>query len=139
MAGGSIFNLLQKYGKFNESLIRVYTKQILEGLEYLHVNNVVHRDIKGGNVLVDKNGVCKLADFGNAKRFIEGTDQASSIKGTANWMAPEVIKQNKYGRFADIWSLGCTVIEMAHGKPPFSDFPNHVSIMMHVGQITSPP
>ena len=67
VAGGSIQTLLKKYGAFNEGLIRIYTKQILEGLEYLHVNNIVHRDIKGANVLVDKNGICKLADFGNSR------------------------------------------------------------------------
>jgi serine/threonine protein kinase len=97
----------------------VYTKQILEGLEYLHVNNIVHRDIKGSNVLVDRNGVCKLADFGNSKRLY-CTKNDNQIKGTAHWMAPEVIKQLKYGRFSDIWSLGCTIIEMATGSPPWS-------------------
>jgi serine/threonine protein kinase len=53
----------------------------------------------------------------------------NSIKGTAHWMAPEVIKQNKYGRYADIWSLGCTIIEMATGKPPYSHFKNQVTAM----------
>ena len=63
----------------------------MEGLEYLHLNNIVHRDIKGANVLVDRNGICKLADFGNSKRlYSEGNDK--EIKGTAHWMAPEVIK-----------------------------------------------
>ena len=69
IAGGSIQSLVKKYGSLNERLIQIYTKQILKGLEYLHVNKIVHRDIKGGNILVDRNGVCKLADFGNAKRF----------------------------------------------------------------------
>jgi len=65
--GGSISSLLDKYGGLCENLVRVYTKQILLGLEYLHVHGVVHRDIKGANVLVDNKGICKLADFGSAK------------------------------------------------------------------------
>ena len=80
----------------------MYTRQILEGLEYLHIRNTVHRDIKGANVLVDNNGVCKLADFGTAKKISVIVDAENkympSIKGTANWMAPEIIKQKALGR-----------------------------------------
>ena len=86
VAGGTITSLLNKYGKFNETLIRLYTQQILEGLEYLHFNKIIHRDIKGANVLVGNDGVCKLADFGSAKRFIgiEERSQFKSLKGTTN-------------------------------------------------------
>jgi mitogen-activated protein kinase kinase kinase 3 len=66
--------MLETYGPFNERLIQRYSYQILEGLEYLHLNNIVHRDIKGANILVDKNGTCKLADFGNSKRIISELD-----------------------------------------------------------------
>ncbi len=99
--GGSIAELLKKYGVFKEPLIRIYTKQILEGLEYLHAHDVVHRDIKGGNVLVDSNGVCKLADFGGAKKIYNAAnkEQYTSLRGTPYWMAPEVIKQTGHGRF----------------------------------------
>lgn len=100
--GGTIASLIEKYGPLNENLIRVYTRQILEGLEYLHARNTIHRDIKGANVLVDNTGVCKLADFGTAKRIssiVEGeTRYMPSIRGTVNWMAPEVIKQTNLGR-----------------------------------------
>lgn len=100
--GGTISSLLDKYGPFNENLIKVYTKQILEGLEYLHVRNTVHRDIKGANVLVDNHGVCKLTDFGTAKRISSIVEadlkHLPSIRGTINWMAPEVIKQTNLGR-----------------------------------------
>ena len=81
-------------------MIRIYAKQILEGLEYLHAHNVIHRDIKGGNVLVDSNGVCKLADFGGAKKIYTNGSGAlfNSLKGTPYWMAPEVITQTGHGR-----------------------------------------
>jgi serine/threonine protein kinase len=88
----------------------------LTGLEYLHAHNVIHRDIKGPNVLVDNNGSCKLADFGNSKKILEESDRTgnnNTFAGTFYWMAPEVIKSEGHGRFSDIWSLGCTVIEMA--------------------------
>lgn len=134
VAGGTISSLLNKYGKFNETLIRIYTQQILEGLEYLHYNKIIHRDIKGANVLVGNDGVCKLADFGSAKRFvgIEERSQFKSLKGTTNWMAPEVMRQEGHGRFADIWSLGCLVVEMATGKPPWYYKTNQIAVFMHV-------
>ena len=86
---------------FQETLIRNYTKQILEGLEYLHAHDAVHRDIKGANVLVDSNGVCKLADFGGAKKIYTSSskEQYTSLRGTPYWMAPEVIKQTGHGRY----------------------------------------
>lgn len=79
-------------------------------------------------MLVDNTGVCKLADFGSAKQvynLIEG-DAMYSLKGTANWMAPEVVMQKELGRFSDIWSVGCVVIEMATGRPPWHNCGNQV-------------
>ncbi|GJP72006.1 hypothetical protein CLOP_g2969 [Closterium sp. NIES-67] len=110
--------MLEKFGAFSESLVRVYTRQLLLGLEYLHACRIVHRDIKGGNVLVDRDGVVKLVDFGAFKSFHEGTvgEGCKSIRGSVFWMAPEVIKGEGYGRRADIWSVGCTVIEMLTGR-----------------------
>ena len=116
--GGSIATMLKKFGPFNERLIRVYTAQVLSGLDYLHSHRIIHRDIKGANILVDHGGVCKLADFGASKRLELITNAAEqSLRGTPYWMAPEVIKQEPYGRQADIWSVGCTVIEMGMGDP----------------------
>ena len=86
---------MRKFGKFKESLVKVYLREILEGLIYLHDHGVVHRDIKAANILVDNNGVCKLADFGSSKRLSEFSraELMRSIQGTPNYMAPEVVNQ----------------------------------------------
>ena len=141
VAGGSISSLLNRFGKFNEPLIRVYTKQILEGLEYLHSHKIIHRDIKGANVLVSNEGVVKLADFGTAKKIygIGDKTEFNSLRGTINWMAPEVMKQEGHGRYADIWSVGCTVLEMATAKSPWHNKPNPISVIMHVASTNEPP
>ena len=93
----------------------MYTQQILEGRQYLHLNRIIHRDIKGANILVDREGTCKLADFGNSIRLINLKGNKDVTKGTSYWMAPEVVKFGKCSRFSDIWSLGCTVYEMLTG------------------------
>ncbi|KAL0388636.1 UNVERIFIED_CONTAM: Mitogen-activated protein kinase kinase kinase NPK1 [Sesamum radiatum] len=94
--GGSISSLLGKFGSFPESVIRMYTKQLLLGLEYLHKNKIMHRDIKGANILVDNKGCIKLADFGASKKVeaLATITGAKSMKGTPYWMAPEVIVQS---------------------------------------------
>lgn len=125
MSGGSI---LQTYSvhpnKFlPEAMIRDFTKQILTGLIYLHENKVVHCDLKGANVLVDdKTQQVKLTDFGCAKIFensLSQTDINGVIRGSLAWMAPEVLMNKGIRRKADIWSLGCLVIEMAVGGNPW--------------------
>jgi serine/threonine protein kinase len=140
--GGSISSLLLKFQHFSEQVIQVYTRQLLLGLEYLHRHQIVHRDIKGANILVDNSGVIKLADFG-ASKTLEGlrarNTTQSGIKGTPLYMAPEVIKQLKHGRQADIWSVGCTVIEMATGQPPWHEFADNVSALFHIGSSNAIP
>ncbi|XP_058186850.1 mitogen-activated protein kinase kinase kinase 3-like isoform X3 [Rhododendron vialii] len=122
VSGGSIHKLLQEYGAFREPVIQNYTRQILYGLAYLHGRNTVHRDIKGANILVDSNGEIKLADFGMAKHTTH-CSPIRSFKGSPYWMAPEVVMNtNGYSLPVDIWSLGCTIIEMATSKPPWSQF-----------------
>ncbi|KAI8566229.1 hypothetical protein RHMOL_Rhmol02G0023900 [Rhododendron molle] len=140
--GGSISSLLGKFGSFPESVIRMYTKQLLLGLEYLHENGIMHRDIKGANILVDNKGCIKLADFGASKKVVElaTITGAKSMKGTAYWMAPEVILQTGHSFSADIWSVGCTVIEMATGKPPWSQqYQEEVAALFHIGMTKSHP
>jgi len=124
MPSGSIKGVLAKFGAYGLGLARKYTLQILEGLEFLHANKIIHRDVKGANILIDAHGDSKLADFG-ACREIEAlhstvTGGMKSIQGSIYWMAPEVMKY-KAGRRSDIWSLGCTVIEMITAEPPWKE------------------
>ncbi|KAK1316992.1 Mitogen-activated protein kinase kinase kinase NPK1 [Acorus calamus] len=133
--------LLKNLSHPNIVVIKMYTKQLMHGLEYLHRNGIIHRDIKGANILVDNKGCIKLADFGASKQVVElaTVSGAKSMKGTPYWMAPEVILQTGHSFSADIWSVGCTVIEMATGKPPWSQQYQEVAALFHIGTTKSHP
>uniref|UniRef100_A0A8D0X7P3 Mitogen-activated protein kinase kinase kinase 19 n=1 Tax=Sus scrofa TaxID=9823 RepID=A0A8D0X7P3_PIG len=136
--GGSISSIINRFGPLPETVFCKYTKQILHGVAYLHENCVVHRDIKGNNVMLMPTGIIKLIDFGCAKRLawagLNGThsDMLKSMHGTPYWMAPEVINESGYGRKSDIWSIGCTVFEMATGKPPLASM-DRMAAMFYIG------
>ena len=140
--GGSIKNMIEQFGGFNEILIKKYTKQILSGLKYLHDKKIIHRDIKCANILIGNRGMIKLTDFGCSKKIsmkLAKKDSSSngeyctSLKGTIPWCAPEVICHKKYGKKADIWSLGCTLIEMT-GNQPWGNIENIFQVMNKIGK-----
>ncbi|KAG4417729.1 hypothetical protein IFR04_009168 [Cadophora malorum] len=116
---GSLHSICKSYGKFPENLVGVYMGQILLGLLYLHDQGVIHRDIKGANILTTKDGKVKLADFGVSTSTLAGADKEAQVVGTPYWMAPEIIQLSGATPASDIWSLGCTVIELLEGKPPY--------------------
>jgi len=116
---GSLYKALKRYGLFPEDLILYYVKQVLEGLKYLHQHSIMHRDIKSDNILISSELTAKLADFGTAKPEDLGTKL--TVIGTPYWMAPEIIELNGGGTKSDIWSLGCTIIELLTGQPPYFD------------------
>uniref|UniRef100_A0A8C7X9T6 Mitogen-activated protein kinase kinase kinase 3 n=1 Tax=Oryzias sinensis TaxID=183150 RepID=A0A8C7X9T6_9TELE len=141
MPGGSVKDQLKAYGALTENVTRKYTRQILEGMSYLHSNMIVHRDIKGANILRDSAGNVKLGDFGASKRLqticMSGTG-IRSVTGTPYWMSPEVISGEGYGRKADVWSLGCTVVEMLTEKPPWAEYEAMAAIFKIATQPTNP-
>lgn len=120
---GSLASIIKpnKFGAFPESLVAVYISQVLEGLVYLHEQGVIHRDIKGANILTTKEGLVKLADFGVATKLTEADVNTDSVVGTPYWMAPEVIVMSGVSAASDIWSMGCTVIELLTCVPPYYD------------------
>ncbi|TFK30751.1 STE/STE11 protein kinase [Coprinopsis marcescibilis] len=164
--GGSLAALLEHGRIEDERILQLYTMQMLDGLAYLHSEGIIHRDIKPDNILLNHEGVIKLVDFGAAKMLAKNqktlqksrraTDSGSpsqfpgvngigvmsnGLTGTPMYMSPEMIKNDKRGRqgAADIWSLGCVVLECATGRKPWSNLDNEWAIMFHIGVSTQHP
>ncbi|CAD7926026.1 unnamed protein product [Amoebophrya sp. A120] len=144
MPGGSLSAVIHTFGPLDESLVRVYCRQLLRGLAYLHERNFIHRDIKGANILVGLNCCVKLSDFGCAKQIMSRSgDQmcAQTMTGSIPWMSPDVMKGTPYDTKADIWSLGCLLIEMASGRAPWSElcFDNNIAMLMRIAMTDDVP
>ncbi|GAO14072.1 hypothetical protein UVI_02038360 [Ustilaginoidea virens] len=144
--GGSVQTMLNSYGALPEPLVRSFVRQILMGLSYLHGRDIIHRDIKGANILVDNKGTIKISDFGISKKLeqsnilgnAKNNRHRPSLQGSVFWMAPEVVKQTEYTLKADIWSLGCLVVEMMTGNHPFPDCTQLQAIFKIGGGTASP-
>ncbi|XP_064957795.1 mitogen-activated protein kinase kinase kinase 18-like [Musa acuminata AAA Group] len=132
--GGSLSDCMKKHGGLlEEAVIRSYTHDILHGLAHLHAMFVAHCDVKSQNVLIWPEGRAKIADLGCARSAAGDDDARWPIMGTPMFMAPEVARGEEQGAPADIWSLGCTVIEMATGRPPWPDAVDPVAALHRVG------
>mmetsp|Transcript_11389 Transcript_11389/g.17020 ORF Transcript_11389/g.17020 Transcript_11389/m.17020 type:complete len:1021 (-) Transcript_11389:138-3200(-) len=132
----SIDWVIKKIGKLDDHYMARVTAQVLEALIYCHKQNLIHRDIKGKNILVDNFGNAKLADFGSAMLASDSEMQKENAEYTPLWAAPEMVKgDGKYNTKVDIWSLGCTVVEMASGKEPWAEcnFANPFMALYSIG------
>ncbi|KNC53615.1 STE/STE20 protein kinase [Thecamonas trahens ATCC 50062] len=120
--GNSVYGIYQRLRRpFTENMIKFVIRESLQGLDHMHRSGLIHRDIKGANILLTHRGEVKLADFGVAAQLTHSRQRKSTLVGTPYWMAPEVVYDGAtYDSKADIWSLGITCIEMAELKPPNS-------------------
>jgi serum/glucocorticoid-regulated kinase 2 len=117
--GGELFNLLSKRKYFTEDQTRFYAAQMLLAIEHLHSKDIIYRDLKPENVLIDKDGYIRVTDFGLAKKNVKGTKDAHSVCGTPEYLAPEVIMKKGHGKAVDWWTFGSIIYEMLTGLPPF--------------------
>lgn len=118
-ARGELYDILEDDKSLPEQQVRVIAKQLVRALHYLHMNRIIHRDMKPQNILIGKNGAVKLADFGFARTLSQQTVVLTSIKGTPLYMAPELVQEQPYNLSVDLWSLGCICYELYYSKPPF--------------------
>ena len=117
--GGELFFHLAKRGRFDENTARFYFCEVLLGLEYLHARNILYRDLKLENILLDENGHVRLTDFGVSKLGKDGGDKFTSVVGTREYFSPEMIKREGYGKPYDFYCLGCVLYIMLTGSLPY--------------------
>lgn len=117
--GGELFNLLSKKRRFSEDQTRFYAAQMILAIEHIHEKDVIYRDLKPENVLLDSDGYIRITDFGLSRMNVSSNTEARSICGTPEYLAPEIVMKLGYGKPVDWWTLGCIIYEMLVGMPPF--------------------
>ncbi|KAM9849764.1 serine/threonine-protein kinase 36-like [Aulostomus maculatus] len=121
----SLASILDHCDKFSEHQVCVFARQLVSALHYLHSNCIVHRDMKTDNIVLAKNNVLKLCDFGFAQEIGGLNGKMRSILGTMPYMSPELIKEEPYDYRADLWALGCILYELHTGHLPFDSASEH--------------
>ena len=144
VSNGSLGGLVRSMEQPLEQIaVAKYTAQILQGVAYLHANQIMHRDIKGDNILMHQDGAIKISDFGMSKSIGEalmnGGTQSYNCGGTPLWSAPEVFRGQTYDLKSDIWSVGCVVVELLTGRPPWQEFDTVWAAISTIGKCTSFP
>lgn len=135
---GNLRSIMKTYGPLCEQTLVVYLKQILSGLAYLHRNKIIHRDIKPSNLLINNDVEVKVSDFGCSFQMnVSETrdDFVSTFKGSIPYMAPELLRETQLSRKSDIWSIGCSVLELVTEKEPWHEknFDNYFAAILEIG------
>ncbi|KAG2206179.1 hypothetical protein INT46_007174 [Mucor plumbeus] len=137
VVGGELFTHLRRAGRFTNDMTRFYASEIVLAIEYLHSKDIIYRDLKPENLLIDHQGHIKITDFGFAKKVV---DRTWTLCGTPEYLAPEIIQSKGHGKAVDWWALGILIFEMLAGYPPFFDdnsFGIYEKILMGKVQFTA--